>query len=105
VYQILYTDVTDHLREYATLKAIGTTDMFLFGVIMTEALILLLTSFLPSTIIAGGLFYVARNVSGMPTWLAVPEILAVFALAAVVCASAGFLATRKLKTADPADIY
>jgi putative ABC transport system permease protein len=26
VYQILFTDVTDHLTEYATLKAIGYAD-------------------------------------------------------------------------------
>jgi len=105
VYQILYTDVADHMREYATLKAMGITDMFLFRIIMTEALILLLVSFLPSMILTGGLFYVARNVSGMPTELAVPELLVAFALAAVFCIFAGLLATRKLKTADPADVY
>ena len=105
VYQILYADVTDHLREYATLKAMGVTDMFLFSIIMTEALILLLASFLPSTILVGGLFYIAREASGIPTRLAVPELLVVFALAAAASIFAGLLATRKLKTADPADIY
>jgi putative ABC transport system permease protein len=105
VYQILYTDVTDHLREYATLKAMGITDRFLFRVIMTEALFLLLASFLPSIILAGGLFYSTRDGSGMPTELSVPELAAVFALAAFMCIIAGFLATRKLKTADPADIF
>jgi putative ABC transport system permease protein len=105
VYQILYTDVTDHLREYATLKAMGITDRFLFGIVLTEALILLAAVALPSTILTGALFYVTRGGSGMPTELTVPELLAVFALAAVMCIIAGFLATRKLKTADPADIF
>jgi putative ABC transport system permease protein len=105
VYQILYTDVTDHLREYATLKAMGITDMFLFSIVMTEALILLLAAAVPSTILAGALFYVTRAGSGMPTELTVPELAAVFVLAAVMCIVAGFLATRKLKTADPADIF
>jgi putative ABC transport system permease protein len=105
VYQILYTDVTDHLREYATLKAMGITDRFLFGIVLTEALILLAAVALPSTILTGALFYVTRNGSGMPTELTVPELAAVFALAALMCIMAGFLATRKLKTADPADIF
>ena len=105
VYQVLYTDVTDHLREYATLKAMGITDMFLFRIILTEALILLIAVALPSTILTGALFYVTRYGSGMPTELAVTEFLAVFALAAVMCVFAGYLATRKLKTADPADIF
>lgn len=105
VYQILYTDVTDHLREYATLKAMGITDWFLFRIIMAESLILLMASFLPSTILAGMMFYVTRNGAGMPTQLAASELLIVFCLAAAMCVLSGYLATRKLKTADPADIF
>lgn len=105
VYQILYTDVTDHLREYATLKALGITDWFLFRIIMTEALILLLTSFLPSALLSGVMFHVTRLGAGMPTKLAAPEVLIVFCMAAAMCVLSGFLATRKLKTADPADIF
>jgi putative ABC transport system permease protein len=105
VYQILYTDVTDHLREYATLKAMGVTDLFLFGIVMTEALILLLAAALPSTAIAAAMFRITFIGSGMPTELSVPELLAVFAMAALMCIIAGALATRKLKTADPADIF
>lgn len=105
VYQILYTDVTDHLREYATLKALGITDRFLFRVIGTEALILLLASFVPSTILAALMFKITREEAGMPAQLAIPELIVVFCLAAVMCVLSGLLATRKLKTADPADIF
>lgn len=105
VYQILYTDVTDHIREYATLKAMGITDGFLFRTIMIESLILLVASFLPSTLITAMMFHVTRKGAGMPTELAVPEMLTVFFLAAVTFVISGFLATRKLKTADPADIF
>jgi len=35
----------------------------------------------------------------------VRPLLAVFAMAALMCIVAGALATRKLKTADPADIF
>jgi putative ABC transport system permease protein len=105
VYQILYTDVTDHLREYATLKAMGVTDLFLFGIVMTEALILLLAASLPSTVLTALMFRVTWIGSGMPTELNLLELLAVFALAALMCVVAGALATRKLKTADPADIF
>lgn len=105
VYQILYTDVTDHLREYATLKAMGITDWFLLRLVMTEALILLLTSFLPSTLLSGVMFHVTRQGAGMPTRLCVSELLIVFFFASAMCVISGFLATRKLKTADPADIF
>jgi putative ABC transport system permease protein len=105
VYQILYTDVTDHMREYATLKAMGITDMFLFRIIMTEALILLVASAPPATIISGFLFYITRKGAGMPAELILSEVMTVFAMAAAMCIIAGYLATRKLKTADPADIF
>ncbi len=105
VYQILYTEVTDHLREYATLKAMGITDRFLFRIVITEAFILLLAVALPSTLLAAALFTVTKTGSGMPTEVTAGELLAVFALAAVMCIIAALLATRKLKTADPADIF
>jgi putative ABC transport system permease protein len=45
VYQILYTDVSDHLREYATLKAVGYADWQLYTVVLEEALVLSICSF------------------------------------------------------------
>ncbi len=105
VYQILYTDVTDHLREYATLKAMGISDIFLYRIIMTESLILLVASVLPSMILTGSLFYATRHSAGIPAELIFSEVSTVFVLAAGMCVFAGYLATRKLKTADPADIF
>jgi putative ABC transport system permease protein len=40
VYQILYSDVTDHLPEYATLKAMGYKNSYLLIVVFQEAIIL-----------------------------------------------------------------
>jgi len=47
VYQILYTDVSDHLPEYATLKAMGYSDAYLIGVIIQESLLLAVLGFVP----------------------------------------------------------
>jgi ABC-type antimicrobial peptide transport system permease subunit len=51
------------------------------------------------------MFHITWIGSGMPTELNVLELSAVFALAALMCVIAGALATRKLKTADPAEIF
>ena len=61
VYQILYTDVTDHLDEYATLKAIGYHDRYLFSVVLQESLVLSCLGFLPGFAIAQALYLVARR--------------------------------------------
>jgi putative ABC transport system permease protein len=47
VYQILYTDVADHMAEYATLKAMGYKNFYLLSVVFQEALILSLLGYLP----------------------------------------------------------
>ena len=39
VYQILYTDVSDHLAEYATLKAMGYGNLYLAQVVIQERVI------------------------------------------------------------------
>src|SRR5262249_13716409 len=40
VYQILFNDVLEHLPEYATLKAIGFSNRYLFGIVLQKALTL-----------------------------------------------------------------
>ena len=57
VYQILYTDVADHLPEYATLKAMGYTDFYLFTVVFQEAIILGIIGFIPGVSFSRLLYY------------------------------------------------
>jgi putative ABC transport system permease protein len=40
VYQILYTDVSNHLSQYATMKAMGFTDGYLVRLVLKEAVML-----------------------------------------------------------------
>ena len=105
VYQILYTDVTDHLPEYATLKAIGFDDKFFISVIFQESLILSILGFIPGSAIAALLYYATREIANMPTYLTFTNLSIVFLLTVFMCASAGLLATRKLRAANPADIF
>ena len=105
VYQILYTDVTDHLPEYATLKAIGFDDKFFIGVIFQESVILSVLGFIPGMAIAALLYYATREIANMPTYLTISNILIVFCLTVFMCSAAGMLATRKLRAANPADIF
>ncbi|MDP8935944.1 MAG: ABC transporter permease DevC, partial [Cyanobacteriota bacterium] len=59
VYQILYTDVNDHLPEYATLKAMGYKDGYFLSVVFQEALILAILGYLPGLGISVGLYGLA----------------------------------------------
>ncbi len=105
VYQILYTDVTDHLEEYATLKSIGFRDNYFIHVILQESVILSVFGFIPGTLLTAFLYYLTREIAFMPTYLTWGNALTVLVLTLVMCGTAGALATRKLRHANPADIF
>ncbi len=105
VYQILYSDVTDHLPEYATLKAMGFRDRYLLSVVFQEALILAVLGFLPGTAIALGIYRITNLATMLPMAMDVGRIVFVLILTIIMSSSSAAIAVRKLQTADPADIF
>jgi putative ABC transport system permease protein len=105
VYQILYSDVSDHMKEYATLKAMGYADRRLFGVVLKESLILSVLGFVPGFIIARTLYDLTHRATFLPIVMTFERGTAVFILTLLMCCGAGAVAMRKLRTADPAEIF
>jgi len=105
VYQILYTDVTDHLPEYATLKSIGFTDGYFTGLVLQESIILSVCGFVPGLGLAAILYALTRKYAHMPAYLTLGNVAIVFGMTLFMCLLAGALATRKLRQANPADIF
>ena len=105
VYQILSSDVADHLAEYATLKAMGYRNSYLLIVVFQEALILALLGFLPGSAIAFGLYGLTRNATNLPLFMTVSRAVTVLILTMIMCTISGAIATKKLRSADPADIF
>ena len=104
-YQVLYTDVVSHLPEYATLKAMGYTNGYLTRVVLEESIILSLLGFLPGLLVALLLYAMATAGSGLPIEMTTGRAALVFVLTVLMCFVSGLLAMRKLKQADPADIF
>jgi len=105
VYQILYTDVSDHLPEYATLKAMGYKNSYLLMVVFQEALILAAIGYLPGSALAMGLYSLTRNATQLPMMMTVSRAVIVLILTIIMCTVSGAIAVRKLQAADPADIF
>jgi putative ABC transport system permease protein len=105
VYQILYTDVTDHLAEYATLKAMGYTDLYLLGVVFQEAITLALLGYIPAFSLAVILYELTRNATLLPISMTTERAVFIFVLIVVMCFISGGIAVRRLRSADPADIF
>ncbi|MCC5651907.1 ABC transporter permease DevC [Nostoc sp. XA013] len=105
VYQILYSDVSDHLPEYATLKAMGYTDNYLLGVLIQEALLLAILGFLPGFILSFGLYQVTYAATMLPIFMKMERAIQVWILTVIMCSVSGAIAMRKLRSADPADVF
>jgi len=105
VYQILYSDVSDHLPEYATLKAMGYTDNYLLGVLIQEALLLAVLGFLPGFFLSFGLYQVTYAATMLPIFMKMERAIQVWILTVIMCSVSGAIAMRKLRSADPADVF
>ncbi|BAT51398.1 DevC protein [Nostoc sp. NIES-3756] len=105
VYQVLSTDVNAHIKEYATFKAMGYGNSYLLGVIFEEALILAVLGFIPGFIVPLWLYQLAANATNLPIYMTVVRALIVLLLTLLMCTLSGTIATRKLQSADPADMF
>ena len=104
-YQILYTEIADHLGQYATLKAMGHENRFLRSLVRIEALLLSLLGFGPG-LGAGLLLYdILQRLSGIVMALTPARALLVLVLTMLMCLLAGNLAVRKALSADPAELF
>lgn len=105
VYQILFADVQEHLQEYATLKAMGYTHSYLRGVVLQESIILGVLGFIPGCAVSTLAFSAAVSATRLPLEMTLESALMVFALTLGMCICSGLFALRKLKGADPAEVF
>jgi putative ABC transport system permease protein len=105
VYQILFADVQDHLKEYATLKAMGYTHGYLRNVVLQEAIILAVLGFIPGLGIAHLVFTKGADATRLPLEMSVQSATGVFVLTVAMCAGSGLMALRKLRAVDPAEVF
>lgn len=105
VYQMLFTDVSNHLPQYATLKAIGYTDGYLRRIVLHEAVILSVLGYIPGALLAWGLYAITTRATNLPMGMDATRGAVIFVLTVVMCGLSGMLAMRKLRQADPADVF
>ena len=105
VYQILFADVAGHLSEYATLKAMGYSNLYLAGVVLGAAVILAILGWIPGFGLSVFLYGYVAEATFLPLHMPPDRALSVFLLIFGMCVIAGLLAVRKLRDANPADMF
>jgi putative ABC transport system permease protein len=105
VYQVLSTDVNAHMKEYATFKAMGFRNSYLLSVVFEEAIILAILGFIPGVSISFGLYTMTRNATNLPVIMTLARAIQVMIMTIIMCMISGAIATRKVQSADPADMF
>ncbi|NJK34411.1 MAG: FtsX-like permease family protein [Oscillatoriales cyanobacterium SM2_2_1] len=105
VYQILYTDVSDHMAEYATLKAMGYSNLYLSAVVIQEAFVLSILGYIPAFLAAVGLYNLTRDATRLPIEMTLERGIQVMILTIVMCTISGAISLRKVQSADPAEMF
>lgn len=105
VYQVLSSDIQNHLAEYATLKAMGYSAWRLARVVLVQALILAVAGFVPGWLISRGLYWLTAEGAHIPMRLGAGLSLAMLLGSVAMCAISGVASLRKVNGADPADLF
>jgi putative ABC transport system permease protein len=104
-YQVLANDIVDHLREFATLKAMGYSNFYFFRLVLAQSIFLSTLGFIPGLLLTFLLFQVNSAFTGLTMLMTWDRALFVLALTLLMCVLSGLLALRKLLSADPASLF
>lgn len=104
-YQVLYSDLSDRLAEFATLKAMGYSNGWLFARVVEQAVYLALLGYAAGLVVSLFAFDVVHRTTGLPMNFRPVTAALVLALTLLMCILSACLASRRLLSADPAQLY
>mgnify|MGYP006276894891 CR=1 FL=1 len=104
-YQILFNEIVDRIKQYATLKAMGFTNAYLRRVILEQAILLSFGGFSIGVAAAWAVYRYLAKETALAVQLSTAASGLIFVLAAGMAVGASLLAVRRVRTADPAELY
>ncbi|MCM1983929.1 ABC transporter permease [Lyngbya confervoides] len=103
--QILYSSVADHIREFGTLKAMGSSDWFIYRVILEQALWMAVLGYIPGMLLSMGVGSWTLNAQAIQILINPVTAAAVFVVTVVMCSGAAIFAIQKVTRLDPAIVF
>ncbi len=105
VSQILYSSVSDHIKEFGTLKAMGASDWVIYSVITEQALWMAILGYIPSIGLCLALGTWTAAAKGIVILITPATAIAVFGVTVVMCVSSALFAIQKVTHVDPAIVF
>ena len=104
VAQTLYSSTKDHIHEFATLRALGSSKGYIHKVILVQAGLSAVMGYLLGMMIALLVLYASRN-SSLPLVMTPGLAFWLFALTLFMCAISALSAIVKVTKIDPATVF
>ena len=104
-YQVIYTDLSDQLPQYATLKAIGYKTSYLVRSVLAQAALSGLAGYVPAWLLCIGAYRIVGAIALLPLHMTARLTILTLGLTLGMCLLAAMLAVRRVISADPAEIF
>jgi putative ABC transport system permease protein len=103
--QILYASISEHIKEFGTLKAMGASNWVVYGVIGEQALWMSILGYLPGIALCLGVARWAASTQGILILITPSSAASIFGITVLMCLGASLFAIQKVTSVDPAIVF
>jgi putative ABC transport system permease protein len=104
-YQILYSDLSDQLSQYATLKAMGYRNEYLVKVVLQQSVLYAILGYVPAWILCSFILQLVGELVLIPASMSIGITTASIALTLGMCIGSALIAVRRVIITDPAELF
>ena len=104
VAQTLYSSTKDHIDEFATLRAMGSSNRYIYGVIIYQALLNAVVGFGLASLVGFAVVYFTSG-GALPVVITPLLMSAIFLLTVVMCIVSAFAAILRVLRIDPVMVF
>lgn|GEM_PF-2417710 len=105
LFQVLSAEIIQRAREFAVLKAMGFRPSFVFGVGLSEIILLALSAFVPALVVAGLVLWGIELSTKLPTALTPLIVLETLFIVLAMGIASGVSVIGRIARADPAELF
>lgn len=105
LFQVLSTDIRTHLPQYATMKVMGFTNRRLYLLVLQQSWLFAALGYVPALLLALLVYEAAYRATLVPIAMSGGRALLVLLLSLSMCTVAGLLSLRRIRSADPAELF
>jgi putative ABC transport system permease protein len=105
LYQVLSTEISRRLKEYAVLKAMGFSPIFVYGIGMVQVAVISAGGLILAAGFAEPVLWIVSAATHLPTGLSLWLFLVGAGAAGALCIASAAIVLRRVTHADPAALF